>query len=159
MAQLARQVAGQIKQWIGRVTLPGHAEAVKAGDIMILLPRREPFGSAIIRELKLRGVPVAGADRIRADRADRGDGFDRAGPLCPAAGRRSHPGGAAALAIVRRERGGVVRAGAWPRKAVLEQPCSGERRKRPPSVPRMPSSPTCWSAPTMPRLSNFIPTP
>ncbi|HXC55230.1 MAG TPA: double-strand break repair helicase AddA [Rhizomicrobium sp.] len=65
VAQLARRVAEQIKSWIGRVTLPGHGAAVKAGDIMILLPRREPFGSAIIRELKQRGVPVAGADRIR----------------------------------------------------------------------------------------------
>ena len=45
--------------------MPGTTEPVKAGDIMILLPRREPFGSAIIRELKQRGVPVAGADRIR----------------------------------------------------------------------------------------------
>ncbi|MEI9887828.1 MAG: UvrD-helicase domain-containing protein [Rhizomicrobium sp.] len=65
VAQLARKLATQIKQWIGRVRLPGHAAPVTAGDIMILLPRREPFGTAIIRELKLRGVPVAGADRIR----------------------------------------------------------------------------------------------
>ena len=64
VAQLARRVAEQIRQWIGRLTLPGHDAAVRAGDIMILLPRREPFGSAVIRELKLRGVPVAGADRI-----------------------------------------------------------------------------------------------
>ncbi len=64
VAQLARRVAEQIRQWIGRTTLAGHDAAVKAGDIMILLPRREPFGSAVIRELKLRGVPVAGADRI-----------------------------------------------------------------------------------------------
>lgn len=32
---------------------------------MILLPRREPFGSEIIRQLKVLDVPVAGADRIR----------------------------------------------------------------------------------------------
>jgi ATP-dependent helicase/nuclease subunit A len=32
---------------------------------MILLPRREPFGSEVIRRLKERGVAVAGADRIR----------------------------------------------------------------------------------------------
>ena len=64
VAQLARRVAEQIRLWIGRLTLPGHEAAVRAGDIMILLPRREPFGSAVIRELKLRGVPVAGADRI-----------------------------------------------------------------------------------------------
>ena len=65
VAQLARRVADEIAKAIGRTRLPGHKTAVKAGDIMILLPRREPFGSAIIRELKQRGVPVAGADRIR----------------------------------------------------------------------------------------------
>ena len=65
VVQLAGQVARQIEQWIGRVKLPGHDEAIKAGDIMILLPRREPFGTEIIRQLKERRVPVAGADRIR----------------------------------------------------------------------------------------------
>ena len=64
-ARLARQVALAIRSWIGRVTLAGHTMPVKAGDIMILLPRREPFGSAIIRELKQLNVPVAGADRIK----------------------------------------------------------------------------------------------
>ena len=38
--------------------------AIRPGDIMILLPRREPFGGEVIRQLKLRGIPVAGADRI-----------------------------------------------------------------------------------------------
>ena len=65
VAQLAAQLARQIEQWIGKVKLPGHDEAIKAGDIMILLPRREPFGTEIIRHLKERRVPVAGADRIR----------------------------------------------------------------------------------------------
>ena len=37
---------------------------IAPGDIMILLPRREPFGSEVIRQLKLRRIPVAGADRI-----------------------------------------------------------------------------------------------
>ena len=32
---------------------------------MILLPRREPFGGEVIRQLKLRRIPVAGADRVR----------------------------------------------------------------------------------------------
>jgi ATP-dependent helicase/nuclease subunit A len=63
-AKLARKLARRIAGWIGRTTLLGHKAPVKAGDIMILLPRREPFGSAIIRELKQLGVPVAGADRI-----------------------------------------------------------------------------------------------
>jgi ATP-dependent helicase/nuclease subunit A len=65
VVQLAAQLASEIAKWIGTVKLPGHEEAVKAGDIMILLPRREPFGSEIIRQLKQRAVPVAGADRIR----------------------------------------------------------------------------------------------
>jgi ATP-dependent helicase/nuclease subunit A len=64
-ARLARQLALTIKGWIGKVVLPGHAKPVKAGDIMILLPRREPVGTAIIRELKGLGVAVAGADRIK----------------------------------------------------------------------------------------------
>ncbi|HJW41212.1 MAG TPA: double-strand break repair helicase AddA, partial [Rhizomicrobium sp.] len=64
VVQLAKRVAEQIRKWIGHLTLRGHANPVTAGDIMILLPRREPFGSAVIRELKLRGVSVAGADRI-----------------------------------------------------------------------------------------------
>ena len=65
VVQLAVQLARQITQWIGKVRLPGHSDAIRAGDIMILLPRREPFGTEIIRQLKERGVPVAGADRIR----------------------------------------------------------------------------------------------
>ncbi|MGZ5938476.1 MAG: double-strand break repair helicase AddA [Rhizomicrobium sp.] len=65
VVQLAIQLARQIEQWIGKVKLPGHDDAIKAGDIMILLPRREPFGTEIIRQLKERRVPVAGADRIR----------------------------------------------------------------------------------------------
>ena len=39
--------------------------AIAPRDIMILLPRREPFGGEVIRQLKLRGIPVAGADRVR----------------------------------------------------------------------------------------------
>jgi ATP-dependent helicase/nuclease subunit A len=64
VVRLAAQLARQIEQWIGKVKLPGHEDAIRAGDIMILLPRREPFGSEIIRQLKERRVPVAGADRI-----------------------------------------------------------------------------------------------
>ncbi len=63
-ARLARDVARKINGWIGHTVLPGHKAPVKAGDIMILLPKREPFGTAVIRELKLLKVPVAGADRV-----------------------------------------------------------------------------------------------
>lgn len=64
--KLAQRLAGEIKGWLDhRLRLPGHDTAVRPGDIMILLPRRNPFGSLIIRELKDRGIPVAGADRMR----------------------------------------------------------------------------------------------
>jgi ATP-dependent helicase/nuclease subunit A len=66
VVRLADRIAAQIKRWTdGKTRLPGHIDAIKAGDIMILMPRREPFAGEMIRRLKERGVPVAGADRIR----------------------------------------------------------------------------------------------
>ncbi|MDE1939488.1 MAG: double-strand break repair helicase AddA [Alphaproteobacteria bacterium] len=66
LVKLADQIAEKIKDWLTRhVCLPSHDEPIKPGDIMILLPRRAPFGGEIIRRLKERGVPVAGADRIK----------------------------------------------------------------------------------------------
>jgi len=66
VAKLADRIAGAIEGWTdGRTRLPGHGEAIRPGDIMILMPRREPFASEIIRRLKERGVPVAGADRLK----------------------------------------------------------------------------------------------
>lgn len=63
---LADRIATKIKAWTdGRTRLPGHDEPIKPGDIMILMPRREPFASEIIRQLKERRVDVAGADRIK----------------------------------------------------------------------------------------------
>ncbi|MBN9545918.1 MAG: double-strand break repair helicase AddA [Alphaproteobacteria bacterium] len=65
IVELARRIAGQIRTWLDAgATLPGHDKPIAPGDIMILLPRREPFGGEIIRQLKLRRIPVAGADRI-----------------------------------------------------------------------------------------------
>jgi len=66
VVQLAIRLADRIKNWTdGTRQIPGHGRAIRAGDIMVLLPRREPFGSELIRRLKDRGIPVAGADRIR----------------------------------------------------------------------------------------------
>jgi ATP-dependent helicase/nuclease subunit A len=66
VVQLSRKIADQIKEWLDRrVRLPGHKDPVRAKDIMVLLPRREPFANEIIRRLKERGVPVAGADRMQ----------------------------------------------------------------------------------------------
>jgi ATP-dependent helicase/nuclease subunit A len=66
VARLARQVADHIARWLGSgARLLDHDNPIQPRDIMILLPRREPFGSEVIRQLKLRRVPVAGADRVR----------------------------------------------------------------------------------------------
>jgi ATP-dependent helicase/nuclease subunit A len=66
VVRLANQLAEQIKRWTnGRMKLPCRDAPIAPGDIMILLPRREPFGAEVIRRLKERGIAVAGADRIR----------------------------------------------------------------------------------------------
>lgn len=61
---LAARIAGRIAGWLKHgVSLPG-GEPVTAGDIMILVRRRNVFSEEMIRELLDRGVPVAGADRM-----------------------------------------------------------------------------------------------
>jgi ATP-dependent helicase/nuclease subunit A len=66
VARLASQVADKIAGWIKNgARLPDHDETIAPRDIMILLPRREPFGGEVIRHLQRRGIPVAGADRVR----------------------------------------------------------------------------------------------
>ena len=77
---------------------------------MILLPRREPFGSEVIRQLKLRGIPVAGADRIVLTEQIAVMDLIALGRFVLQRGGRSQSGGAAALAALRPERGGTVRA-------------------------------------------------
>ena len=58
---LAKRIAGQIREWLdASEMLPGRGRPISPGDIMILLPRREPFGGEVIRQLKLRAIPVAG---------------------------------------------------------------------------------------------------
>jgi ATP-dependent helicase/nuclease subunit A len=66
VARLAALVADRIDGWLkSGAQLPGHDRPIAPRDIMILLPRREPFGGEVIRQLKLKRVPVAGADRVR----------------------------------------------------------------------------------------------
>ncbi|HEY2032840.1 MAG TPA: double-strand break repair helicase AddA [Rhizomicrobium sp.] len=66
VAQLADRVAAQIAEWvIQRRRLPGRDKPIRPGDIMILMPRREPFAGEIIRRLKEKKIPVAGADRMK----------------------------------------------------------------------------------------------
>jgi ATP-dependent helicase/nuclease subunit A len=63
---LCRRIASVIKGWLMEgEELPSQGRKVRAGDILILVRRRDPFTTPMIRELKRLSVPVAGADRMR----------------------------------------------------------------------------------------------
>jgi ATP-dependent helicase/nuclease subunit A len=62
---LASRIATRIARWIREgEKLPGTDVPIKAGDIMILVRRRNAFAEEMIRQLLDKGVPVAGADRM-----------------------------------------------------------------------------------------------
>ncbi|HVH80057.1 MAG TPA: double-strand break repair helicase AddA, partial [Stellaceae bacterium] len=63
--RLARAVAATIAGWLRNgEPLPSRDRAVRAGDIMVLVRRRNAFVEDLLRELKQRKVTVAGADRL-----------------------------------------------------------------------------------------------
>jgi ATP-dependent helicase/nuclease subunit A len=62
--RLAVALARRIKSWIGREELPARARRIRAGDVMILVRRRDAFVAKLVRELKREQVPVSGLDRL-----------------------------------------------------------------------------------------------
>ncbi|WP_237152670.1 double-strand break repair helicase AddA [Oryzibacter oryziterrae] len=63
--QLANRIAGEIAGWFQREErLPATGARIRPGDVLILVRKRGPFVDAVNRALKLRGVAVAGADRL-----------------------------------------------------------------------------------------------
>jgi ATP-dependent helicase/nuclease subunit A len=63
---LAKRIALTIKTWLDTgEELTALGRPITAGDILILVRRRDPFTTPMIRELKRAGVPVAGADRMK----------------------------------------------------------------------------------------------
>jgi ATP-dependent helicase/nuclease subunit A len=62
--RLADALAHWIAAQIGRAPLPSRGRCVAAGDILILVRRRDDFARALVRRLKGLGVPVAGLDRL-----------------------------------------------------------------------------------------------
>ena len=64
--KLADRIARTIRAWLDRGEyLPSQGRAVRPGDILVLVRSRDAFVAKLIRALKSRGIPVAGADRMK----------------------------------------------------------------------------------------------
>jgi ATP-dependent helicase/nuclease subunit A len=64
--RLARAIAATIDGWLKTgERLVARERPVRAGDIMVLVRRRNEFVGDLLRALKERNVPVAGADRMK----------------------------------------------------------------------------------------------
>ena len=67
-AVLARRIAATVRGWIDRgetlVDREGTPRALRAGDVMVLVRKRDAFVRLVTRALKEEGVPVAGEDRL-----------------------------------------------------------------------------------------------
>lgn len=64
--RLAERIAATIRRWLDEgETLASEGRPIRAGDIIILVRKRRPFAAPMVAALKARGIPVAGADRLR----------------------------------------------------------------------------------------------
>lgn len=65
ITRLAERIAVQIEKWLqGGELLESQNRPIRASDILILVRKRQPFAGEMVRALKRRRIPVAGADRI-----------------------------------------------------------------------------------------------
>ena len=64
--RLAERIAATIDHWIKTgECLASTGKPITAGDILILVRKRNPFAVPMVAALKARGIPVAGSDRIQ----------------------------------------------------------------------------------------------
>jgi ATP-dependent helicase/nuclease subunit A len=65
-SRLADRIAENIGAWVGSgEMLASEGRPIAWGDILVLVRRRRPFADLMVSALKKRGIPVAGADRLR----------------------------------------------------------------------------------------------
>lgn len=63
--RVAEHVAATIQAWLkDREIIEGKGRRLRAGDILVLVRKRDRFVHALSRALKDRDIPVAGADRL-----------------------------------------------------------------------------------------------
>ena len=63
--RLAEAIATTIAKWIGeRELIEGQGRMLNAGDVLVLVRKRDRFIHALSRSLKNRNIAVAGADRL-----------------------------------------------------------------------------------------------
>ena len=66
VARTAQRVADTIAAWLrDGERLEAAGRPIRPGDVLVLVRKRDAFPAALTRELKDRGVPVAGADRLQ----------------------------------------------------------------------------------------------
>ncbi len=63
--RLAETIAETIRDWLDRgEILEARGRPIRPGDVMVLVRRRNQFVGELLRALKARQIPVAGADRL-----------------------------------------------------------------------------------------------
>ena len=65
ITRLAERIAAQVADWLETgERLQSQDRPIRPSDILVLVRKRQPFAGEMVRALKRRRVPVAGADRI-----------------------------------------------------------------------------------------------
>ena len=65
VVRLADTIAGTLGHWLkSGETIEGQGRRLRAGDVVVLVRKRDRFVHALSRALKDRAIPVAGADRL-----------------------------------------------------------------------------------------------